>query len=95
MATTGDDCIAVGSKDGLIRLYDQFGIRAKTKLPTSGDAVAGLDVSSDGRWILATCDTYILLVDILIETGKHAGKWGFQRSFPMASKPEPKVLKLR
>ncbi|KAA8913605.1 VID27 cytoplasmic protein-domain-containing protein [Sphaerosporella brunnea] len=93
-ATTENGYIAVASNKGDIRLFDRLGINAKTHLPALGEAIIGLDVSKDGRWILATCKTYLLLIDSLQTEGKNANKLGFERSFPKDSKPKPRRLTL-
>jgi len=93
-ATTENGYIAVASNKGDIRLFDRLGINAKTHLPALGEAIIGLDISKDGRWILATCKTYLLLVDSLQTTGKNEGKLGFEKSFPKDSKPKPRRLTL-
>ena len=95
MATTEAGFIAVASEKGDIRLFDRVGIRAKVSLPALGEAITGLDVSADGRWILATCSTYLLLIDVLIKDGKYEGQLGFQRSFGKDVKPRPKRLQLK
>jgi hypothetical protein len=96
-ATTESGRIAVASNKGDIRLFDKLGKNAKTALPALGDPILGIDVTADGRWVLATCKTYLLLIDTLIPEG--AGKWagssGFDRSFPAAQKPTPKRLQLK
>ncbi|KAF8539447.1 VID27 cytoplasmic protein-domain-containing protein [Trichophaea hybrida] len=89
-ATTENGYIAVASNKGDIRLFDRLGINAKTHLPALGEAIIGLDVSKDGRWILGTCKTYLLLVDSLQTTGKNEGKLGFEKAFPKDSKPKPR-----
>ncbi|KAK9326591.1 VID27 cytoplasmic protein-domain-containing protein [Lipomyces starkeyi] len=94
VATTDMGHLAVASAKGDIRLYDRLGIRAKTQIPALGEAIIGLDVSADGHWILATCKTYLLLIDATIKDGKYAGQLGFQRSFAKDSKPRPKCLQL-
>ncbi|KAK9239543.1 VID27 cytoplasmic protein-domain-containing protein [Lipomyces kononenkoae] len=94
VATTDMGHLAVASAKGDIRLYDRLGIRAKTQIPALGEAIIGLDVSADGHWILATCKTYLLLIDATIKDGKYAGQLGFQRSFGKDSKPRPKCLQL-
>ena len=81
----------VGTKRGDIRLFDSktFGDgrhsaadslearrpRAKTTLPGLGDPIVGIDVTEDGRWILATCRTYI----IVIPTDLPNGNTGFEK----------------
>jgi hypothetical protein len=95
LATTEAGFIVVASEKGDIRLFDRVGVRAKVTLPSLGDAITGLDASADGRWILATCSTYLLLIDVLISEGKYEGQVGFQRSFGKDGKPRPKRLQLR
>ncbi|KAK9464192.1 VID27 cytoplasmic protein-domain-containing protein [Lipomyces oligophaga] len=94
VATSDQGYLAVASAKGDIRLYDRLGIRAKTQLPALGEPIIGLDVSADGHWILATCKTYLLLIDATIKEGKYAGQLGFQRSFGKDNKPRPKCLQL-
>lgn len=50
--------------------------RAKTTLPGLGDSIIGIDVTEDGRWILATCRTYI----IVIPTDLPGGSTGFEKA---------------
>jgi hypothetical protein len=94
VATNEKGYIAIGSEKGDIRLYDRLGIIAKTTLPALGDPIIGLDVSADGRWVLATSKNYLLLVDNLQKSGKWEGSLGFEKSFPKDSKPQPRRLAL-
>ncbi len=93
-ATTEKGYIAVASNKGDIRMFDRLGINAKTHIPALGEPIIGLDVSADGRWILATCRTYLLLIDALQKEGKNEGKLGFEKSFGKDSKPQPRRLGL-
>ncbi|KAJ2351585.1 Vacuolar import and degradation protein 27, partial [Coemansia sp. RSA 2611] len=93
-ATTESGAIVVGSGKGEIRLFDRLGVRAKTTLPALGEAILGIDVTSDGRYVVATCKTYLLLIDTKLPSDP-AGKTGFQKSFPQAQKPAPRRLQLR
>jgi hypothetical protein len=93
-ATTEKGYIAVASNKGDIRMFDRLGIQAKTALPALGDPIIGLDVSADGRWVLATTRTYLLLIDNLQTSGKNEGKLGFEKAFPKDSKPQPRRLAL-
>ncbi|KAI0254692.1 VID27 cytoplasmic protein [Lactifluus subvellereus] len=95
VTTTASGKLAVASEKGDVRLYDTVGKIAKTALMPLGDPIIGIDVSADGRWIVATTKTYLLLVDVLIGQGKYAGSLGFDRSFPADAKPIPKRLQLR
>jgi hypothetical protein len=94
-ATTDKGFIAVASNKGDVRLFDRLGINAKTHIPALGEPIVGLDVSADGRWVLATCRTYLLLIDALQKDGKNEGKLGFERSFAKDSKPQPRRLGLQ
>nr|POE74346.1 vacuolar import and degradation protein 27 [Quercus suber] len=94
-ATTEKGYIAVASNKGDIRMFDRVGINAKTALPALGDPIIGLDVSADGRWVLATTRTYLLLVDNSHkEHSKWAGKLGFEKAFAKDDKPAPRRLGL-
>ena len=93
-ATTDKGYIAVASNKGDIRMFDRLGINAKTHIPALGDPIIGLDVSADGRWVLATCRTYLLLIDALQKEGKNEGKLGFEKAFGRDSKPQPRRLGL-
>ena len=94
-ATTGKGHIAVASSKGDVRLFDRLGVNAKTHIPALGESIIGLDVSADGHWVLATCRTYILLIDAMQKDGKNEGKLGFEKSFAKDSKPQPRRLGLK
>jgi hypothetical protein len=95
VTTTATGKLAVASEKGDIRLFDSIGKNAKTALPPLGDPIVGIDVTADGRFIVATTKTYLLLIDTLIGDGKYAGSLGFDRSFPANAKPIPRRLQLR
>ncbi|KAF7714846.1 Vid27 family protein [Penicillium ucsense] len=95
MATTDKGYLAVASNKGDIRMFDRLGINAKTHIPALGEPIIGLDVSADGRWVLATCRTYLLLIDSLQKEGKNEGKLGFEKSFAKDAKPQPRRLGLQ
>ncbi|KAK3293034.1 VID27 cytoplasmic protein-domain-containing protein [Chaetomium fimeti] len=94
VATTEKGYVAVASNKGDVRLFDRLGINAKTHIPALGEPIIGLDVSADGRWVLATCRTYLLLVDALQKSGKNEGKLGFEKPFAADDKPQPRRLAL-
>jgi hypothetical protein len=95
IATTEAGYVAVGSGKGDIRLFDGVGTPAKVVLPSLDEPITGLDVSADGRWIVATCRSYVALIDVRIDEGKGKGQVGFQRRFGKNSKPVPKRLELK
>lgn len=55
--------MVVGSQDGQIRLYNgkQF-TRANTAVPGLGASITSVDVTYDGKWILATTKSYLMVV---------------------------------
>ena len=93
-ATTEKGYIAVASSKGDVRMFDRLGINAKTHIPALGDPIIGLDTSADGRWVLATTKTYLLLIDALQKDGKNEGKLGFEKAFAKDAKPQPRRLGL-
>ncbi|KAJ6536630.1 VID27 cytoplasmic protein [Mycena sp. CBHHK59/15] len=95
VATTAAGKLAVASEKGDIRLFDSIGKIAKTALPPLGDPIIGIDVTADGRYVVATTKTYLLLIDTLIGEGRYQGSLGFDRSFPASAKPIPRRLQLR
>lgn len=95
VATTANGKLAVASEKGDIRLFDSIGKNAKTALPPLGDPIIGIDVTADGKWVIATTKSYLLLINTLIGEGRYAGSLGFDRSFPAAAKPIPIRLHLR
>lgn len=89
MTTTFKGGLAIGSADGQVRLYKQVGQNAKTLLPGLGDPIKGIDMSQDAKWVVATTQTYLLLIPT--EFGDN--KSGFE--YPMGkNKPQPKKLQI-
>ncbi|KDP30762.1 hypothetical protein JCGZ_15191 [Jatropha curcas] len=77
-ASTGDGSIVVGSLDGKIRLYSSNSMRqAKTAFPGLGSPITHVDVTYDGKWILGTTDTYLVLICTLFTDKDGKTKTGF------------------
>ena len=77
-ATAGDGSIVVGSIDGKIRLYSNNTMRqAKTAFPGLGSPITHVDVTFDGKWILGTTDTYLILISTLFIDKEGRTKTGF------------------
>ncbi|KAK4348821.1 hypothetical protein RND71_031576 [Anisodus tanguticus] len=93
-ATTGDGSIVVGSLDGKIRLYSSSSMRqAKTAFPGLGSPITHVDVTYDGKWILGTTDTYLVLICTLFVDKNGSTKTGFAGR--MGNKiSAPRLLKL-
>lgn len=63
MATSGDGYVVVGSRDGRLRLYSSSTLtQARTSIPGLGKPITAVDVTYDGRWVLATTDDYLMVV---------------------------------
>lgn len=80
---------AVGNDLGEIRLYKDVGQNAKNLYPGLGDPILSLDCTKDGRWILATCKTYLLFVPTFYQD-----KNAFQTTIKNIEKPTPRMLKI-
>lgn len=93
-ATTGDGSVVVGSRDGKVRLYGTTSMRqAKTAFPGLGSPITHVDVTYDGKWILATTDTYMILISTVFKDKDGKTKTGF--SGRMGGKmAAPRLLKL-
>ena len=62
LATTCEGHIAVGSDTGQIRLYTRTGQKAKTCFPGFGHKIYAIDCTRDGKWLVATCETYLVVL---------------------------------
>ncbi|KAJ7946049.1 protein CYPRO4-like [Quillaja saponaria] len=93
-ATTGDGSIVVGSLDGKIRLYSKTSMRqAKTAFPGLGSPITHVDVTYDGKWVLGTTDTNLILTCTLFTDKDGKTKTGF--SGRMGNRiAAPRLLKL-
>merc|ERR1719445_137929 len=80
------------TKDGKIRLHDCVEKRAKTCLPGLGNAVKAIQVSGDGRWILATCSDYICVIPTSVPS---TDRTGFEGRGMGKLKPHPYILRLK
>lgn len=66
MATSGDGYVAVGATDGKLRLYGNKQLtKANTAIPGLGSPITAVDVTFDGRWVVATTDNYLLVVNTI------------------------------
>eukprot|EP01090_Pellita_catalonica_P019658 TRINITY_DN6764_c0_g1_i1.p1 TRINITY_DN6764_c0_g1~~TRINITY_DN6764_c0_g1_i1.p1 ORF type:complete len:512 (-),score=100.16 TRINITY_DN6764_c0_g1_i1:58-1593(-) len=98
-ATTDAGQIATGSSKGEIRMFSKNTFessstrpRPKTMLPGFGDAIIGIDVTADGKWILATCSTYLLVIPTSMPGSDERN--GFEVRMGK-DKPVPRLLQLK
>jgi len=87
ITTTKEGNIAVGSKDGSIRLFADGDVlkRAKTELSQLADPIIGLDISANGEWLLGTTEKYLIVFKTTWtdHKGSHSA---FQSSMPSEQK---------
>lgn len=83
VTTTDNGSVALAGSKGEIKLFNVIGKNAKTALPGLGDPIIGIDVTGNGRYVIATCKTYLMLIDVLNSENK---KLGFDASFPAKDK---------
>ncbi|KAJ6255415.1 vacuolar import and degradation protein [Anaeramoeba flamelloides] len=89
ICTTRDGNLGTGSKTGEIRLFSDINKRAKTLLPGFGDPIIAMDTTEDGKWVLATCKDYLLVVNTDLGDGKNGFKVRMGKN-----KPRPIRLQL-
>ena len=74
-ADAGDGYVVVGSEDGKVRLYSSNTLTmAKTAIPGLGAPITSVDVTYDGKWVLATTDKYVMVVKTMFrdKNGRYA-----------------------
>jgi hypothetical protein len=96
MATSGDGYVVVGADDGKVRLYSEKTLsQAKTSISGLGAPVKAVDVTYDGKWVLATTRNYLMVVKTAYKdaaSGREA--CGFTSRMGAAA-PAPRLLRLR
>jgi len=95
MATTGEGDVAIGSSDGKVRLYTGTSLtRAKYSFPGLGSPITAIDASYDGKWVIATTDTYILLLSTVFKDKNGNNTTGFKASMG-SNIAAPRFLQLK
>ena len=82
---TGSGNVAIASKKGDLRLYDKIDKRAKSFLPGYGSEIKAVDITTNGKYIICTCKSYLLLTTVNSNYKIPMGK----------EKPVPKRLQLK
>ncbi|PRW60455.1 CYPRO4-like [Chlorella sorokiniana] len=96
MATSGDGYVVVGADDGKVRLYSEKTLtQAKTSIPGMGLPITNVDVTYDGKWVLATTRNYLMVIKTTYKDPK-SGKdlCGFTSRMG-ANAPAPRLLRLK
>ncbi|RKP21009.1 VID27-domain-containing protein [Rozella allomycis CSF55] len=89
--TTGSGELAMANDKGEIRLYNKLDKRAKTAFPGLGDEIIAIDSTENGRYLLATCSSFLLVVDTL---NQETGVSGYSKSLGK-NKNKPIRLQLK
>ncbi|KDD74222.1 VID27 cytoplasmic protein, partial [Helicosporidium sp. ATCC 50920] len=96
MATSADGYVAVGARDGRVRLYSERTLtQARTSIPGLGAPITGIDVTFDGQWVVATTARYLM---VLLTTYRDPDTGNTRCGFTSrlgADAPAPRVLRLR
>ena len=61
--------ICAGTQKGEVKLFREVGKNAKTSFPGLGKAIKSVDVTEDGRWVCATTEGCLLLLEVFSEVG--------------------------
>ena len=94
MATTGSGDVVVGGRDGKVRLFAGGTLtQAKTSFPGIGAPITHVDVSYDGKWVLATTDGYLMLLSTIFRDKDGALSTGFRKKMG-ANIAAPRLLRL-
>lgn len=93
---SGDGYVVVGSQDGRVRLYSESTLtQARTSIPSLGYPITDVDVTYDGRWVVATAAHYLMVVMTTYRPpGSEATLCGFTSRMG-ANSPAPRLLRLR
>ena len=96
MATTGDGSVVVGSADGKIRLYSNKLTlkRASTAFPGIGTPITHIDVTYDGKWVIATTDHFIEIIKTTAKDAEGKPVDGYRKSLSSLA-TRPRLLKLK
>lgn len=96
MATSGDGYVVVGSDDGKIRLYSEKTLtQAKTAIPGLGLPITNVDVTYDGKWVLATTRSYLMVLKTTYRDSKSGKELCGFTSKMGANAPAPRLLRLK
>jgi hypothetical protein len=94
MATTGSGDTVVGGRDGKIRLYSASSLtQAKTSFPGIGSPITHVDVTYDGKFVLATTNDFLMVLSTVFRDKDGGLSTGFRKKMG-ANIAAPRLLKL-
>ena len=77
--------------NGEIRLFDKIGKNSNCKYPGFGDPILHLDSTKDGKWLLATCKNYLILLPTETEDDVSL----YQNKIQVKERPSPIKLRVK
>jgi hypothetical protein len=83
--------VVAGNVHGEVKFFSHLNKRAKTTLCGLGDSVLGVDVTGDGKYVLATAAAYILVIPTAHSDGKRTA---FDVGLRANARPTPIKLEL-
>ncbi|KAI3429615.1 hypothetical protein D9Q98_005701 [Chlorella vulgaris] len=96
MATSGDGYVVVGADDGKVRLYSEKTLtQAKTSIPGMGLPITAVDVTFDGKWVLATTKNYMMVLKTTYEDPSSGKELCGFTSRMGSNSPAPRLLRLK
>ncbi|EFN59732.1 hypothetical protein CHLNCDRAFT_133326 [Chlorella variabilis] len=96
MATSGDGYVVVGADDGRVRLYSEKTLtQAKTSIPGMGLPITAVDVTYDGKWVLATTKNYLMVLKTSYRDPKSGKELCGFTSRMGSNAPAPRLLRLK
>ncbi|KAL9550780.1 hypothetical protein MBANPS3_004564 [Mucor bainieri] len=80
-ASTACGHLVVAGNRGDMRIFNALSTMARTTLPSIGESILALDTATSGRYIIATCTDFLMLIDVEEQS--------------IDQKPTPIILRLR
>ena len=89
--------MAVGTGTGQVRLYGNASAsslnKASTNIPGLGKPITAIDVTYDGKWVIATTDAYIMVLKtVFSKDGKETNAFKARAG---DARPQPRLLRLK
>ena len=89
--STGEGQFVTGGEKGDLRFYDRIGIKAKNLFTLYGDPIRHIEISGDDKYLLLTCDKYLILINTNDKKGEENA---FKRTVKLEERREPLTLRI-